>query len=163
MEPYKLRRWKRPGEKSSLSFFTCARPGRSKGRSGKVEDAIVSRWARNLPGLPDTVIISLLGTKPDGMSEYAFYSFRGGWETDSRKPTFQQWLAEKHPELHLTVIEYPTQDFQPIPPDILERIGDDIERNLADGKTVVVVDSGGETRTRQVCKFLGLVEDTGRM
>ena len=42
-----LRRWKRRGGIEQQNFYTCARPGRSKGKKGQVDEATVSKWALN--------------------------------------------------------------------------------------------------------------------
>src|ERR1700690_24189 len=120
MEPYMLRRWKIPGSIEQQNFYTCARPGRSKGKMGQVDNALVNKWALNLPGVPSTTIVSLLGRKPlaKDQSEFAFYAFCGGWDTPKErggKPTFQQWLELNHPTLKLEIVEHPTQDYAPIP------------------------------------------------
>ncbi len=165
MEPHMLRRWNRPGTAEQLNFYTCARPGRSKGDTGQVDDALVSKWALNLPGAPRTTIVSLLGRKPPPrqQSEFSFYSFCGGWDApDERrgKPTFQQWLVRHHPSLNLEILEHPTLDFVPIPAESLSAIAEDVNRLLEAGRAVVLVDSGGVQRSGQVCKHLGFVEDS---
>jgi glutamate 5-kinase len=57
------------------------------------------------------------------------------------------------------VVEHPTTDFQPITAETLTSIARDVEQLLAAGRTIVLVDSGGQTRTGTVCKTLGLIED----
>jgi hypothetical protein len=136
-----------------VPFFTCARPGRSKGREGTVSDSVVDLWVRNLPGA-ETAIVSLLGVKPNGGgSELSFYSFYN-------RESFQQWLDRRHPERRIQVVEHPTTDFVKIPSGDLAVIAADIDRLLSAGRTVVLVDSGGETRTRQVARYMDFVEDT---
>lgn len=168
MEPYRLRRWRRQTSPDRLAFFTCARPGRSKSDRAPVSDEIVDKWARGLPGdATRTTIVSLLGRKrtASGVSEFSFYSFCGGLDTpgESRgRPTFQQWLDRRHAGRGIHVIEHPTIDFCPVPPETLEALRIDIERLLSEGRTVVLVDSGGETRTKAVCRHLGFVEDSRR-
>ena len=152
MEPYKKRRWRRASSPDSVALFTCARPGRSKSKAGKVPDTIVDLWVRNLPG-PKTAIVSLLGAKPDGTSEFSFYSFCG-------RESFQDWLDKRHGSLSITVREHPTTDYASIPSAELDAIANDVSRLLAEGYTVVLVDSGGETRTSQVCRHMEFVEDT---
>lgn len=165
MEPYRLRRWNRAGTAEQLNFYTCARPGRSKGRTGQVDDALVSEWALNLPGAPSTTIISLLGRKPlpREQSEFSFYSFCGEWDTSTErhgKPTHEQWLTRHHPTLKLEILEHPTRDFAPIPTERLAAIAEDVTRLLKVGRTVVLMDSGGVQRSGQVCNHLGFVEDS---
>jgi hypothetical protein len=98
-------------------------------------------------------VISLLGQKQDGTNEWSFYSFYP-------KESFQQWLTRRSPTRAIEVIEHPTIDFETIPGEKLKMIAKDVEDLLAAGKTVVVIDSGGETRTRQVMKYMGFIEDT---
>jgi len=95
-------------------------------------------------------------------SELSFYTFSGKDESPGEargKPHFQDWLAKHYSKRDITVIEYPTTDFQPINEETLQRIAGDVERLLGDGRTIVLIDSGGQTRTGSVCKYLGLVED----
>ena len=162
MEPYKLRRWRRKSSPDLISLFTCARPGRSRGNDGSVPDATVDKWVRGLPGVSPIAILSLLGRKPDGLSEFSFYSFSGDFEKPEergRRPTFQQWLAQRQSERGIEVIHHPTVDFKRVADATLVAAAQDIEAFLAAGRTVVLVDSGGETRTRQVCRYAGFVED----
>jgi hypothetical protein len=118
-----------------------------------------------LPGDTGTTIISLLGRKhgPAGVSEFSFYSFCGGFDVESEragKPTFQEWLDKWHQERSFSVIEHPTFDLKPVSQETLAAIASDIERELAQNRTIILVDSGGETRTRLVCTYLDLVEDS---
>ena len=152
MEPYKKRRWRRASSPDSVAFFTCARPGRSKSKDGKIPDKIVDLWVRNLPG-PRTAIVSRLGAEPDGASEFSFYSFQG-------RESFQDWLDKRHGSQSIQVLEHPTTDYAPISTAQLAAIATDIARLLSEGCIVVLVDSGGETRTGQVCRYMGFVEDT---
>lgn len=163
VEPHKLRRWRRASSPDRLSFFTCARPGRSAGNSGAVPDAVVEKWVRGLPGGAATTVISLLGWKPDGLSEFSFYSFSGSFETAAerrRRISFAQWLQQRCADRGIQLIEHPTTDFKPVSDQVLDAATRDIEACLLAGRTAVLVDSGGETRTRQVCKRAGLVEDS---
>jgi hypothetical protein len=167
MEPYKRRRWRPRSATQRVEFFTCARPGRSKGANGPVPDDLVHGWVRGLPGSTNTAIVSILGRKhgPSGTSEFSFYPFCGGFDTESernRRPSFQQWLDRWHEDRHLEVIEHPTYDFTPITIETLNAIAADIYALLAAGRTVVLVDSGGETRTRVVCKHLDFIEDSSQ-
>ena len=124
-------------------------------------DSIIHHWVQNLPQ-PDTVIVSLLGRKPDGRSEFSFYPFYGGFDTLAERGgrlSFQEWLNAHHGELGIEVREHPTHDFRPVPSATLEAISTNITELLAAGKTVVLIDSGGEMRTGQVCKHMSIVED----
>jgi len=165
MEPYKLRRWKARSTSESGEFFTCARPGRSKGRNTNVSDDLVHRWVRGLPGTTNTAIVSLLGRKqgPEGTSEFSFYSFYGRFDSPSERRgrlSFQEWLDHWHKERSIQVFEHPTYDFQHIPEEILAAVASEISALLSAGRTVVLVDSGGETRTKTVCKHMGFMEDS---
>jgi len=164
LKPYKRRRWRLDEGPRPLWFFTCARPGRTADEASKasrVSDDIVHRWVLGLPR-PLTAIVSLLGWKPDGMSEFHFYSFHGGSDlpSDAGSMSFEAWLDKWHSELCIVVREHPTYDFRPIPPETLEAVSADIRRLAAAGRTVVLIDSGGETRTRYVCRHMKAVEDT---
>ena len=159
MEPYRLKRW-RIGASSgeTACFYTCARAGRSKGTKGRVSDQIVSAWVSGLPG-PDTAIVSLLGRKQgrQGSSEFSYYSFSGGFDTCSERgsqPTFQEWLDTQHKQLGILVREHPTYDYCSIPRERLTAIEADIRCLISVGRTVVVVDSGGESRTGRVCRHM---------
>lgn len=163
MEPYRLRRWKPASEPHRGSIYTCGRPGRSKGKSKQVPDTFVDRWVHGLP--PGSIaILSLLGRKngASGESEFSFYSFTGGLDTPQERatrPTFQEWLSKRHPTKRIHVTEVPTYDGVPIPPDSLATIADCVYSLLLDGDSVVMMDSGGEQRTGQVCKYMNLTED----
>ena len=162
MEPYKLRRWRHCSSPDPASIFTCARPGRSHGPQGDVPDQVVDKWVKGLPGGHRTSKLSLLGRKPDGLSEFSFYSFFGLWDTFEERrgrPSFQQWLDERHSGRGIRLLEHPTVDFKSIPLEALESAASDIRLLAAAGRTVVIVDSGGETRTQVVCRHTGLVED----
>jgi hypothetical protein len=161
MEPYRKRRWRRSSSPEPIAFYTCARPGRSHGSIQQVPDAIVHKWVQGLPG-PRATILSLLGRKPDGQSEFSFYNFTGKNDNPGEargKPHFQDWLAKHYPDNDITVVEHPTTDFQSISTETLQRIANDGQTFLCDGRTIVLIDSGGQTRTGTVCKYLGLVED----
>ena len=63
------------------SGLTCGRPGRSFSRTGAISDEAVECWAAGLPEAPTLHLISLLGTKKDGKSEYSYYSFAAAMNT----------------------------------------------------------------------------------
>ena len=115
-------------------------------------DKVAREWVLRVTALgPHPAIISLLGRKPDGMSEYSFYSFFGGFDEANdfpRTPSFGEWLTAIDPDIVL--VEHPTTDFQSIPGDVLDAIKTDVFRLVSEGRTVLIVDSGGETRTGQV-------------
>ena len=159
MEPCNLKQWEVDTSGGNIAhFYTCARPGRSKGPKGRVPDQIVSAWVEGLPR-PDTAIVSLLGRKQGSMgnSEFSYYSFSGGFDTCSErgsKPSLQEWLDTQHEQLRIPVREYPTYDYRPISFERLTAIEADIRHLISVGRTVVVVDSGGETRTGRVCRHM---------
>ena len=164
MEPYRLRRWKPNSSSTPGHLYTCARPGRSKGADRDVPEELVHRWVRGLPGGANIAIVSLLGRKhgPEGQSEFSFYSFCGLWDTPAERHgllSFQEWLHRSHEDRSIQVIEHPTYDFRPVPPETLAAVASDISELLGAGRTVVLIDSGGETRTKTVCKYMGFVED----
>ena len=163
MEPYRLRRWNERLSTDRLAFYTCARPGRSKSASDKVADEMVYKWLQGLPGDEKVAIVSLLGRKQDGMSEFWFYSFCSAFESPEerrRRPTFAEWIDESNQDRPMKVVEHPTIDFEKIPCEILDAVERDVRRLLEDGWTVILVDSGGMTRTDQVCKHLQFVQDS---
>lgn len=159
-KPYRLRKWKLAPPQDAV-FFTCARPGRSArstSRDAQVPDDEVSRWVLGLPS-PKTAIISLLGEKPDGSSEFRFYSFGSALGPNSDgSETFSDWLGRVHSDLGIIVCEHPTTDFNPVEAAILDAASESLRRLASKGHTVVVVDSGGEQRTRQLCRHLGASE-----
>ncbi len=166
MESCRLKRWRPRSSLRVGQFFTCARPGRyrpSHGSFDPVPDDVVDEWVRGLPGDLNTVIVSLLGRKPDERSEFSFYSFHGAWDLPEERrdrPSFQDWLNRRHNERSIQVLEHPTCDYGHIPQKTLDAVSSDISRLLSEGRTVVLVDSGGDTRTcRQVCKYLQFIED----
>lgn len=164
-KPYMLRRWRIGLSPNPHYFFTCARPGRTgnlQSKNAPVSDDVVHRWVLGLPS-PKTAIVSLLGRKPDGLSEFSFYSFYGGFDLASNHPgqlSFQEWLDHWHRDRSIVIREHPTYDFKPIDHAMLDAVVSDINELLSTGRTVVVVDSGGQTRTGVVCKHMRALEDS---
>lgn len=156
---YKLRRWTLR-DQAGVRLFTSARPGRKYSKDAPVSDDEVRMWTDGIHMLgPNPTVVSLLGRKPDGMSEYGFYSFYGGLDDGQDHPgrlSFAEWLTSVDPFVEL--IEHPTIDFEPITPGTLQAIEADVRGSLRSGRTVLVFDSGGETRTGQVCRHLGASE-----
>jgi hypothetical protein len=116
-----------------------------------------------LPARNGIVIVSLLGKKPDNLSEYDFYTFRGDQDalTYPERLPFRDWLCREFPNRQLDLKEFPTTDFQCIPANTLSAISECVNEHLQRGRTVVLFDSGGEQRTGQVCRsHMGFVEDT---
>jgi hypothetical protein len=127
----------------------------------------VHRWVLGLSESlgSNIAIILLLGRKNglEGESEFAFYSFCGGCDIPSEReglPTFQEWLGEHHKDLDILVQEHPTYDYNPVPSETLDAVTADIQCLISMGRKVVIVDSGGETRTGKVCKYMGAKEDS---
>ena len=161
-KPYRLRRWRMDTPTGPAFLFTCGRPGREKSKVLAVPDDLVHQWVLGLRG-PNIAIVSLLGRKPDGTSEYSFYSFCGGCDTETERgnlQTSQEWLETHHNSLSILVRERPTTDYGPIHLDTLDVVADDVRRLLSEGYTVTIVDSGGETRTGRVCRYIGAKEDS---
>ena len=105
-EPFRLFRWKPKQGNTSGRLYTCARPGRSRGRQVKqIPDDWVDAWVLGMPAREQLFIVSLLGSKDDGKSEFSYYSFRSGFESPApdHRPTLQQWLDTRH---GLTGIRY---------------------------------------------------------
>jgi hypothetical protein len=106
---------------------------------------------------------SLLGRKPDGTSESAFYSFYGGYDKSEERPghkSFRECLEQGCGASPIQLRAHPTHDYEKVPDDVLNAAAKSIAELLCQGHTVVLVDSGGEQRTRQVCCYMGAVEDS---
>jgi hypothetical protein len=165
VEPHRLKLWRSP--RTGQTLYTSARPGRgSQGKHGNVSDELVKKWFGNLPGSGDITIVSLLGRKPNGSSEFRFYTFHGLWDSGIEregKPSFVEWIRRHDFGRSITVIEHPTTD-QDIPPETVTAIAADIGHLLDRKACVLLIDSGGCTRTGQVCKHMGFdpafTEDT---
>jgi hypothetical protein len=155
-EPCNLRKCRAVVAPVAGILFTCGRPGRSLGSTASVSDEIADCWVAGLPKGNILNLVSLLGTKEDGKSEYRFYSFRGSHE-HSAKPTFQAWLDSRHGAGRFRVHEYPTEDAGPnsLSDQDIESIRAIIIPLTTAGETVVVFDSFGSERTGQVCRALG--------
>jgi len=155
-EPIRLKEWQ-ASEDSRLGgrLFTCGRPGRAiRGRSrDPIDYDIIDEWVDGLPADGVLHIVSLLGKKRDGFSEFGYYPFRSSREPGS-EPTFQEWLDD-HYEGRFVVCEFPTRDCTGIPSRDMKEITNHIRRLLEDGETVVVIDSAGAQRTARVCEVLG--------
>jgi hypothetical protein len=93
--------------------------------------------------------VSLLGQKPNGKSEFSFYSFF------ARSQSFQEWLNDHTTDRTIQILEHPTTDATPIPTPVLKAVAADVRRLVTAQHTVVVMDSGGVQRTQAVCTFLG--------
>src|SRR5947209_447721 len=99
---YRLRRWSL-SQDPSITFYTCARPGRKVSATDPIPDSVVEAWVENLERLgPRPALISLLGRKPRGASEYSFYSFHGGFDCAqgaASTPSFGEWLQCRVPDI----------------------------------------------------------------
>jgi hypothetical protein len=149
MEPHNLKRWTLPGLSSGAKLYTCARPGRSKGpKKKKVSDNLLQEWVNGLPGQGNMAVISLLGRKPPPRSkdEWSYYSFYG------KRQSFQTWLDCHYESKAIEIIEHPTIDTHDVPAELLATLSSKIGRLLSEGRTVVVMDSGGVSRSGQVCR-----------
>lgn len=157
-EPINLSEWKplRPQEVRGR-LFTCGRPGRGTSTFGKnkklVDDDTIKLWIKGLPEANVLHIVSLLGRKSDGFSEYGYYPFRSSKESGAN-PTFQQWLDEQH-EQRFIVHEFPTIDAKGIPVDVLTAVTRQILDLIKNDNTVVIIDSAGAERTARVCEKIG--------
>lgn len=159
-EPYRLKEFVSRAKPFAGRLFTCARPGRSKGSTKKsIGDEVVRAWIGGLPNCRPLHIVSLLGRKPppSGLSEYSYYSFRGGHE-NRKSPTFQDWLDVNFAASGFKVTEFPTIDLRRIDDRDMAEICDYIRSLLKSSVNVLIVDSGGFTRTRSVCAALGAEE-----
>jgi len=164
-EPSNLKVFQSRKEPFAARLFTAARPGRSLGRAiPKISDETVYAWARGLLPLSSQLhIISLLGTKPNGLSEYSYYSFRGSrgsLEIDFKKPTFQEWLNDRFGLERFVVVDFPTIDTMPIEAAMITEICQCTTSLLMTSNDVLIVDSGGEGRTGKICSELCAVHRT---
>src|SRR5690242_2767743 len=91
-EPSNDRERKSAGTPCPGALFTCGRPGRSLGRTATMSDEMADCWVTGLPNTNTLHLVSLLGTKHDGTSEYRFYSFRGSHERSAKFPA--QWQTD---------------------------------------------------------------------
>jgi hypothetical protein len=71
-------------------------------------------------------------------------------------------LDRRHKNTSVLVLEHPTYDFCAVPQETLDAVAADILGFLREERTVVLVDSGGETRIKQVCKFMHAIEHSAR-
>ena len=153
-----MRSWRlRPEE---IEFYTCARPGRSKGKHGKVSEQLLHAWVSGLPP-GNLVIVSLLGTKrgptadQPGKDEWSFYTFY------AEGRTFEEWLVAQYPSRALKVESLPTVDSLPVPNAVVAQVRQAIVRLAAAQRTVLLMDSGGVQRVGQVCKQIGALRMPG--
>jgi hypothetical protein len=157
-EPFNLRERTVPRGR----LFTCGRPGRGAfgAKRRPVPRATILAWVAGLPAAPILHLVSLLGWKADAdrYSEFSYYPFRSETERD-RRPNIQEWL-EANAGRRIVVHEFPTEDRLPLPAETIKAVAARIAALLADGQTVVVVDSAGVQRTGAVYEALR-VSDAG--
>ncbi len=155
-KPYNLRRWKLDTSTGIVHYFTCGRPGREKGpKALRVCDELVHNWVLGLQEYcgPNLAIISLLGRKRDGSSEFSFYSFYGGSDTTAERkgrPSLQEWLETHHKALGISVYEFPTTDRSSVPVELRDSVVAQVKELFLDSRHVVVVDSAGAERTGRI-------------
>jgi hypothetical protein len=91
-------------------------------------------------------IVSLLGHKKDGYSEFEYYPFRSSQES-SPKPTFQEWLDQRY-GVRFVVHEFPTVDAMGIPKGVLTAVITRV-RELLETENTVVIDRFSGSRTNR--------------
>ena len=154
-EPMNLGEWiPLKASRQGARLFTCGRPGRATFKLARIriDDDTIDQWVNGLPKANVLHIVSLLGHKKDGCSEFDYYPFRSSKEPGT-KPTFQEWLDERYGR-RFVVHEFPTVDAQGIPPNDLKTITRCVLDLIENRSTVVVVDSGGAQRTARVCEAI---------
>jgi hypothetical protein len=157
-EPVNLREWRPPASAQFAGrLFTCGRPGRGTpgyGRARKPVDLrTIDRWVEGLPKAEVLHIVSLLGSKKDGFSEFDYYPFRSSHERGT-KPTLQEWLDRRYGQRFI-VWEFPTVDARGIEDSVLHDVKHCVPNLLEKNITVVIVDSAGAERTARICEDLG--------
>jgi hypothetical protein len=118
-----------------------------------VDLSIIDEWVTGLPKAEVLHIVSLLGQKKDGFSEYSYYPFRSAKEPGP-KPNFQDWLNNRYGERFI-VYEFPTTDRHGIEAGVMEDVKSCLSQLLGEGQTVLLIDSAGAERTARVCEQLG--------
>ncbi len=118
-----------------------------------MDEATIDLWVKGLPPAEVQHIVSLLGKKRSGFSEFGYYPFRSARKPGS-EPTFQEWFDERYGR-RFVVHEFPTVDARAIPADVLEAVRRHVLDLLNCASTVVVVDSAGAERTARVCDAIG--------
>lgn len=159
VEPYNLREWTtRHGPQESGRLFTCGRPGRGTFGIDKVQVPrnVIDLWARGLPKTDLLHIVSLLGQKRDGLSEFWYYPFGSSTESD-HKPTFEKWLNSRYAK-RFVVHEFPTTDHQGVPPEVRDEVAHCVSELMKKGYIVVIVDSARAERTGRIRERLGYTQ-----
>jgi hypothetical protein len=150
-EPANLSEWRT----SRGRLFTCGRSGRATfGREKRqIGLATIDEWVHGLPKAETLHIVSLLGQKLGGYSEFGYYPFRSSKEAGD-KPTFQKWLDQTYGR-RFSVHEFPTTDAMGIEPRLLQEAKSCVIELLGGNQTVLVIDSAGAERTARVCEAVG--------
>jgi hypothetical protein len=155
-EPINLREWVAPyGSRPVGRLFTCGRPGRATLGLAYVAVSvdIMDLWVSGLPRAEVLHIVSLLGWRKKGNSEFGYYPFRS-CEEPGPGPTFEEWLNKRYSQRFI-VHELPTADHQGIPPETLDRAKCQLLSLLEQRQTTIVIDSAGAERTVRVCEAIG--------
>ena len=155
-EPINFTQWSpKAGTDLPGALYSCGRPGRAVFGTERVSipEEVIRDWILGLPKSEKLHIVSLLGSKKDGYSEFQYYPFRSAKE-EVDKPTWQEWLNERY-EGRFIIHEFPTVDAQGKQKEVLDSASRCILALLEGGNTVVVVDSAGAERTGRVCEFTG--------
>jgi hypothetical protein len=74
---------------------------------------------------------------------------------------FQEWLNASVTGRKFRIISHPTTDLEEIDPAVLAAVAADARRLVSEGKTVVIMDTGGWIRTGAVVACLGCGVDDG--
>ena len=155
-EPINLSEWEKPLKPQGRGrLFTCGRPGRfTFGREKRIiNNETIDQWTHGLPQVECLYIVSLLGRKKNGYSEFSYYPFRSSKEVGA-KPTFQDWLTERYGPRFI-VHEFPTVDAMGVPYEIMKDLMHHIHDLIENGNTVLIMDSAGAERTARVCEAMG--------
>ena len=155
-EPINLTQWSpKTGTYLPGVLYSCGRPGRAVFGKKRVPipDEVIRDWILGLPRSEKLHIVSLLGSKKDGFSEFQYYPFHSASE-EVDKPTWQEWLVQRYGDRFI-IHEFPTVDARGIQKEVLDLARRRILALLEGGSTVVVVDSAGSERTKMVCKEVG--------
>jgi len=120
-----------------------------------ISEDTIDLWERGLPQADVLHIVSLLGQKKTGLSEFSYYPFRSAKENGA-KPVFEQWLNDRY-KRRFVVHEFPTVDGRGIPRDVLEAAARQVVECLEGGNTTIVIDSAGAERTARVCEACSCV------
>ncbi|MEX2490474.1 MAG: hypothetical protein WD425_01800 [Nitrospirales bacterium] len=116
---------------------------------------VIDQWTNGLPDADVLHIVSLLGQKTTGYSEFSYYPFRSSTEPGP-KPTFEEWLNVCYSR-RFKVHEFPTTDGRGIEKDVLRAASSLILECLGRGDIVLLVDSAGAERTARVCEAAGYI------